>query len=122
MTSSANQKTLQMVVKSEWAVDSISSLGSGYCSFLAYQYDEIAPEVLDDIHNRQIGAGVWGEIIHIKKNGNRRVALVEIQEINDFDSFVRFDFMILNVAPFLNNKVKPFQSGYKCFYKKDNPA
>ncbi|HYH02093.1 MAG TPA: hypothetical protein VEC37_03255 [Bacillota bacterium] len=121
MTSSANPKTLQMVVKNEWAVDSISSLGSGYCSFLAYQYDEVDPEVLDDIRARQIGEGVWGEIIHVKKSGSRRVALVEIKQVNDFDSFVRFDFMILNVAPFLRNGVKPCQSSYKCFYK-ENPV
>ncbi|HEY8463639.1 MAG TPA: hypothetical protein VIM29_06425 [Bacillota bacterium] len=117
MAGFANPKVLQMVVKNEWAVDSISSLGSGYFSFLAFQYSEIDPEVLNDIQTQQIGEGIWGEIIHLKKNTFRRVALVEVKKINDFNTFLRFDFMILNVAPFLRNGVKTCQSKYKCYYK-----
>lgn len=117
MTSYANPNTLQMVIRDEWAVDSIKSLGSGYYSFLAYQSTEIAPEVLHDIRNQRIGEGLWGEIIHVKKNMGRRVALIELKKLNDFDTFIRFDFMIINVVPFLRNGTKSCQPSYKCFYK-----
>jgi hypothetical protein len=118
MTDSANEaKTLQMLVKNEWAVDSISSLGSGYFSFLVYQDREIAPEVLADIRSRRIGPDASGEIIQAQPSFGRRVATVIIQTINDFNGFVRFDFMILKVIPSLRGGPRPYPVGYQCFYR-----
>jgi hypothetical protein len=121
MSNPKNSKTLRMIIKHEWAVDSIRSLGSGYVSFLAFENSEIAPDVLDDIHGRIIGEGTWAEILHLKRNSIRRVALVELNQINEFTSFYRFDFKILNVIPFLRDGIEAYQSDYKCFYK-ENPG
>jgi hypothetical protein len=119
MSNPKNPKTLRMIVTHEWAVDSIRSLGSGYVSFLAFENSEIAPDVLDDIQSRIIGEGTWAEILHLKKNSVRRVALVELNQINEFKSFFRFDFKILNVIPFLRDGIEAYQSDYKCFYKEN---
>jgi hypothetical protein len=117
MTDWANQaKTLQMMIQNEWAVDSISSLGSGYFSFLVYQEREIAPEVLQDIRSRRIDADAVGEIIQTHQNSGRRVATVAIKTINDYHDFIRLDFMILNVIPFLRGGPPVRLSAYQCFY------
>jgi hypothetical protein len=120
MDNPKNLKTLRMIVKNEWAVDSIRSLGSGYVSFLVFEFHEIAPQVLEDIQRRIIGEGTWAEILYLKKNSVRRIALVELNQINEFKSFFRFDFKILNVIPFLRDGIEEYQSVHKCFYK-ENP-
>jgi hypothetical protein len=120
MTDLANEaKTLQMLVENEWAVDSISSLGGGYYSFLVYQDREIDPEVLTDIRSQRIGSDTLGEIIQAQQNSGRRVATVAIKTINDFNDFIRLDFMILNVIPFLRGRCRPCPAGYQCFYWHD---
>ena len=113
-------KTLQMTVKNEWVVESITSLGSGYLAHLAYQYCEIGPDVIEDIQNHRLEEGTLGEIIHLGEKGNRRIAKVEIYKINDFQSYIRFDFRLLEVKPFLRNGYTNLPSEYLCFYK--NPS
>lgn len=120
MRNSYSPKTLQMIVKNEWVVESITSLGSGYLAHLAYQYSEIDPEVLEDIQNQNLDEGSLGEIIHLGAKGNRRVAKVEIYKVNDFQSYLRFDFRLLEVKPFLRNGYTSLPSQYMCFYK--NPS
>jgi hypothetical protein len=120
MTDSANEtKTLQMLVKNEWVVDSISSLGSGYFSFLVYQVGEIAPEVLTDLRDRLISVDAPGEIIQVKEGSGRRVATVNLKKVADFQEFVRVEFMILSVIPFLRGGWQSSPTGYQCFYRPD---
>ena len=69
-------KTLQMLIKEAWLVDSIKNLGSGYLTHLAYQTDDIDPQVRNDIQNPNF-SGVLGEIIKLDQTSNRRVAVVE---------------------------------------------
>jgi hypothetical protein len=110
-------KTLQMVVQNDWTVDTISSLGSGYFSFLVYQEREIAPDVLRDFRDRLIGPDTVGEIVQARQNAGRRVALVAIKDINDFQGFFRLDFLILKVIPFLRGGLQVSLSDYQCFYR-----
>jgi hypothetical protein len=120
MTDLANEgKTIQMLVQNDWTVDSISSLGSGYFSFLVYPEREIAPEVLADLRSKRIGADTAGEIIQVQQNSGRRVAIVTLKEINDYHNFVRWDFMILTVIPFLRGGLHPVRPSYQCFYRQD---
>ncbi|MGD9156549.1 MAG: hypothetical protein PVG90_13780 [Bacillota bacterium] len=121
MTDTVNEvKTLQMLVENDWTVDSISSLGSGYYSFLVYQEGEIAPEVLADLRSERIDTDTVGEIIQVRCNSGRRVATVALKAINDYHDFVRWDFIILSVIPFLRGGPRPFLPGYQCFYRQDS--
>lgn len=114
-------KTLHMIVKNEWLVDSIVCLGSGFTSHLAYQNREIEPEVLSDIRTNRFGEEQLGEVIHLSSKGGHRIAKVEIAKANDFETFIRFDFRLLEVRPFLRNGLIAMAPQYLCYYGK-NPA
>ncbi len=116
-------KTLQMLIKEQWLVESIKSLGSGYCTHLAYQLNDIEPEILTDLQNPGLGE-VLGEIIKAGKKPEQAghlVATVEVEKINHFPSFIRFDLRILEVLPFLRNSparpiFRVISSKYLCYY------
>jgi hypothetical protein len=111
-------KTLLMKVKKQWLVESITSLGSGYLTHLAYQNECIDPAVLGDIRSDQSKLKVLGEIIFQDQNSSHRIAEVEIIEVNDFTNFIRFDLRILEVSPFLRGKWIDSGSNYLCYYQK----
>ncbi len=116
-------KTLRMVVKKQWLVDSITSLGSGYLTHLTYQNEYIDPAVLADVKTNREMQKVLGEIIfqsqNLVQNQNigQRIAEVEFVEANDFNTFVRFDFRLLEVNPFIRRKCELLDSEYLCFYQ-----
>lgn len=112
-------KTLRLVVKNEWLVDSILFLGSGFITHLAYQNSEIEPELFKEIRAEGWGEDILGEIIHQSPKGERRIAKAEIIKANIFDGFVRFDFRLLEVKPFLRNEIYPAASSYLCYYYQD---
>ena len=114
-------KTLLMLIKKKWLVEAITSLGSGYLTHLAYQNESIDPAVLADIKTNQWVAKVLGEIIFQDQSINHRVAEVEVIEVNDFDTFIRFDLRLLEVIPFVRGKWTEPESSYLCYYQK-NPA
>ncbi|TCL76369.1 hypothetical protein EDC14_1002128 [Hydrogenispora ethanolica] len=109
-------KTLHLLIKSQWLVDSITSLGSGYLIHLVYQNSEIAPDLCAEIKEGRFQEGVLGEIIHFKPGMKRRVAMVEIDKVNDFQNFIRFDLRILEVVPFLRDGIGDADQGYLCYY------
>lgn len=111
-------KTLQMVIINQWLVDSITSLGSGYLIHLTYPNDVIDPEVLLDIRNQCLENRVLGEIIFLGADVNQRIAEVEVAEANDFKTFIRFDLRLLEVTPFIRNRLSDQQSAYQCSYVK----
>ncbi len=109
-------QTLRMMVRQEWLVETITMLGSGYITHLAYPDEVIQPEILQKVKNRTLSPGIMGEIVYQTKSGLRRIALVEVFGINDFESFVRFDLRLLEVGPF----VRIFgeivgESDYSCY-------
>lgn len=118
MKSGHPRKTLHMIVKNEWLADSIISLGSGFITYLVYQNQEIEPQVVNDIRAHDFGEDVPGEIVHWSGQSGRRIAKVEILTVNDFKTFIRFDFRILEVRPFLRNGWALGQMDYFCFYGK----
>lgn len=109
-------KTLQMLIKETWLVESIKNLGGGYFTHLAYQTNDIDPEVRSDIQNPNF-KGVLGEIIKLNGNSHRRIAVVEVNKINDFNSFIRFDLRLLGVTPFIKELPTVIKSNYLCYYK-----
>lgn len=121
MEKSQSPKTLQMLVKNQWLIDSIIGLGSGYFIHLTYKIIEISPKVLTDIRNHNLEEKVLGEIIFSSQSVYRCIAKVEIFTVNDFQSFVRFDFRLLEVSPFLRESGTFDDLNYLCCYKK-NPG
>lgn len=116
MSDSQTPKTLLMIVKKQWLVDSITGLGSGYLTHLTYQNEYIDSAVLADIKMNQGLSKVLGEVIFQYQNSNQRIAEVEIIEVNDFNTFIRFDFRLLEVHPFIRGKCELSDSKYLCYY------
>lgn len=121
MKSSLSPNTLHLLIKADWLVDSIISLGGGYLIHLAYRISEIDPEVLKDIMSQKCGEGVLGEVIHLRPDANRPVATFEVFRINNQEPGYRFELRILEVAPYLRRTNVVCNSKYLCHYS-ENPA
>ncbi len=109
-------KTLHLLIQNQWLVDSVTSLGSGYLIHLVYQDSEIAPDLLAEIKAGRFQIGVLGEIVQIDKGKKRRVAMVEVSKVNDYQNFVRWDLRILVVHPFVRDGVATSGERYLCYY------
>lgn len=116
MMSNHPPKTLQMLIKETWLVESIKNLGSGYCTHLSYAVKNIDPQVLGDIQDSGI-QGVLGEIIKMDAPSNQRVAVVEVIRTNDFHSFIRFDLRLLEIVPFIKGTPVEIKPNYLCCYQ-----
>ncbi|HEX3048348.1 MAG TPA: hypothetical protein VHY08_26610 [Bacillota bacterium] len=114
-------KTLHLLIKANWLVDSITNLGGGYLIHLTYQTSEIDPEVLEDIKSQRCEEGVLGEIIQLRSKENRPVAACEVFRISDQKSGYRFELRILEVAPYLRKASIDCNSIYLCHYS-EKPA
>ncbi len=113
-------KTLQILIKEQWLVESIRALGSGYYSHLAYPLHEIEPDVGNDIQNPKL-KGVLGEIINTDGQTGQLIATVEVERVNHFQSFIRFDFRILEINPFIRDRpahccIRVINPNYLCYY------
>jgi dihydrofolate reductase len=120
MKDSNTPKTLLMLVNKQWLVESITSLGSGYLIHLAYKNEYIDPLVLTDIKSEQGISKVLGEIIFKDLNNYQRIAGVEVVEVNDFNTFIRFDLRLLEVSPFLRGKWTDSETNYLCYYQRQS--
>ncbi len=121
MKNSHSPKTLHLLIKANWLVDSITNLGGGYLIHLAYQASEIDPEVLKDIMSQKCGEGVSGEIIQFRPEKNRPVATCEVFRIDDQKTGYRFELRILEVVPYLRKTRVDCDSLYLCHYS-EKPA
>lgn len=121
MKNSHSPKTLHLLIKANWLVDTITNLGGGYLFHLAYQSWEIDPEVLKDIKDQKCGEGVLGEVIRLRSDNTRPVATFEVFKINPQESGYRFELRILEVAPYLQKTSNVCNSNYLCHYS-ENPA
>ncbi len=108
-------KTLRLLIEKKWLVETITGLGSGYLTHLSYQNEVIDPEVLQIIKNKQFEDKVLGEIIFRDQKDYLRIAEAEVIEVNDFQSFIRFDLRLLEVVPFIRGKVQNYNSNYLCY-------
>jgi len=121
MKNSHAPKTLHLIIKANWLVDSITNLGGGYLIHLAYRISEIDPEVFKDIKSQRCGEGVLGEVIQLRSENKRPVATFEVFRINDQEPGYRFELRILEVAPYLPKISSACNSKYLCHYA-ENPA
>ncbi len=93
----SRSKVLQMVVKIQWTVDNLRTLGTGSMYHLAYRPSEVSYDVLVDIGAGRIRPGAPGEIIFIGGQRPVRVADVAIQNVIASKGFRRFDFKIVRI-------------------------
>ncbi len=121
MKNTHSPKTLHLLIKANWLVDSITNLGGGYLIHLAYQISEIDPEVLKDIKSQRCGEGALGEVVHLRPADNRPVATFEVFMINKQEAGYRFELRILEVVPHLRKSKVACNSEYLCHYS-ENPA
>ncbi|MBE3583146.1 MAG: hypothetical protein IMX01_03410 [Limnochordaceae bacterium] len=93
----ATGRRLQLIVEHGWVVENLHQLGPGSMYHLAYATAHTDPQVLDDIRNGLLGPGAYAEIVLLQEGHLHPVGAVEISQINDYLSYVRFDFRLLEL-------------------------
>lgn len=113
-----NGGVLELLVENAWVVETLKALGSGHMLHLCFAHELIEPETLDGLRSGALGPGLLGEILVIGPV-LRRVATFELQRANDLQGFMRFDFRLLSVAPFIRNGSKGDGLKYWCRYRRE---
>jgi hypothetical protein len=90
-------RRLQLIVEHTWVVETLHQLKVGSMYHLAYATAHIEPEVLDDIRTGLLKPGVRAEVALLQGSTLYPVATVELTQINDYLSYVRFDFRLVYV-------------------------
>lgn len=111
------QTPIQLLIEKEWAVDSIVTLGSGYLFHLMYTEEQVQPELLADLRSNRVSVGYPLEILHNKADRYFRVALAELSGFYDYHHFIRVDFRILQVPPYLRDGNPKNGWNYFCRYR-----
>lgn len=111
------QTPIQLLLEKDWAVDSIITLGSGYLFHLTYLEEQVQPELLSDLRSGRVSAGHPLEILHAKAGRYFRVALSELSGFYDYQHFIRVDFRILQVPPYLRDGTLRNGWNYFCRYR-----
>lgn len=114
------QRTLYMAVLNEWVMDSLRCLGSGSMYHLSYHPSLIEPTLLASIRDSLIPVGHPVQVILTSGGSARRVAEAELTCIVDFRDYVRFEFRILSVVPFLRDGAKKNTEGYLCWLPEED--
>ncbi|NLG78875.1 MAG: hypothetical protein GX492_03465 [Firmicutes bacterium] len=109
-------KVLQMVVKIQWTVDNLRTLGAGSMYHLAYRPCEISYDVLVDINSGRIGPGTRAEVIFIGGHRPVKVADVVIENVIASKGFRRFDFRIVRTLPHVEKCTGYTNIGILCLY------
>lgn len=110
------ERTLQLLVEKEWTLETINSLGSGFLYHLAYPIELIQPILVTAIRNGTVGEGQNLEVLHHYDHTLRRIAVGEVVKINDFQTFMRIDFRLLQTAPSLRSYEEATANGYRFLF------
>ncbi|HHU51347.1 MAG TPA: hypothetical protein GXZ36_05970 [Firmicutes bacterium] len=111
------ERTLQLLVEKEWTLETINSLGSGFLYHLAYPVELIQPALVTAIRSGVVGEGHNLEILHYYDHTLRRIAVGEVVKINDFQTFMRIDFRLLQTAPSLRGYPEATDNGYRFLFR-----
>lgn len=114
-------RVLQMVVRIQWTVDNLRTLGPGSMYHLAYRPSEISYDVLVDINAGKLGRGVPAEVIFIGGQRPVKVADVIIENVIMSKGFRRFDFKIDRVLPCAEKCTGYTNVGILCRYLPPGP-
>ena len=109
------KRILYMAVLNEWVMESLCSLGSGNMYHLSYHPSLIAPELTMEIREGRLTTGNPIQIVLHKNGTTRRVSEAELHSVVDFRDYIRFEFRILSVIPFLKDGAVMNQDGYLCW-------
>lgn len=104
-----------MAVLNEWVMESLCSLGSGSMYHLSYHPSLIAPGLTMEIRDGRLVTGNPVQIVLHKNGTTRKIAEAELQSVVDFKDYVRFEFRILSVIPFLRDGAAMNMDGYLCW-------
>ncbi|MBE3577263.1 MAG: hypothetical protein IMX00_06185 [Limnochordales bacterium] len=91
------RRRLQLIVEHSWVVETLHQLKAGSMYHLAYATTHIEPDVLDDIRSGLLQPGARAEVALLQGSTLYPVAVIELTQINDYLSYVRFDFRLLHV-------------------------
>ncbi len=111
------EKTILLLVNERWTKENISSLGSGFLYHLAYPVEVIEPGLLADLKTRLLPAGTKMEVIFRTEQERRRIALAELENFFDFQTFIRLEFRLLHTPPSLKEIKYIPDNGYLLQYK-----
>ncbi len=114
------EKVIQLLVDKKWTTENIYFLGSGFLYHLAYPVEVIEPQLLVDLQSKLIPPGIEMEVIFRTEQEWKRIALAELENFFDFQTFIRLEFRLLHSPPSLKT-IKYFpDNGYLLQYKKRN--
>jgi len=108
---------LELLVENAWVVETLKALGSGHMLHLSFSYDQVEPDTLVGLKTGALCPGVLGEILMLGPMW-RRVATFELQKINDLKGFVRLDFRLLSVTPYVRDGQRADGDLYRCRYRR----
>lgn len=114
-------KVLQMIVKIQWTVDNLRTLGPGSMYHLAYRPSEISYDVLVDISAEKIRRGSAAEIVFVGGQRPVKVADVTVENVVASKGFRRFDFKIARVLPCAEKCQGYADTGLLCRYREADP-
>lgn len=111
-----DQGVLELLVENTWVVETLKALGSGHMLHLSFDHDLIEPQTLAALKEGSLGPGATGEVLVLGPT-RRRVATFELQRVNHSRHFIRFDFRLLSVTPFIRDGERPDGNHYRCRYR-----
>lgn len=111
------EKSIRLIVDKDWSPETISTLGSGFFYHLSYPVEAIEPKLLADLRNGHLPPGTEIEIFFRKEDTLRRVALVELDRVSDFQNFIRLEFRLMQTLPSLKEVRSAPPNGYLFYYK-----
>lgn len=109
----ADTVVLELLVENDWVVETLKALGSGHMLHLSFGYDQVEPATLSALESGSLGVGAQGEILTIGPV-LRRVAIFELQKVNLMKEYLRLDFRLLTVTPFIRNGIKAEGTHFRC--------
>jgi hypothetical protein len=109
-------RILELLIENDWAVETLKALGGGHIWHLSYPLAKVDPAALDDIKTGALGQGAEGEIL-LTGAVLKRVATFETLKANDGQDFVRIDFRLLSVVPFVRDGTIKDGIRYYCRYR-----
>jgi hypothetical protein len=72
-----------------------------------------------EIRDGRLATGNSVQIVLHKNGTTRRISEAELHSVVDFKDYIRFEFRILSVIPFLKDGAAMNQDGYLCWLQKN---
>jgi len=107
---------LELLVETGWVVETLKALGGGHMAYLSFAVEQVEPTTLCDLRAGKLAPGATGEILAIG-TVLKPIALFELVKFNDQPGFIRLDFRLLSVVPFMRGSNQMDGHEYRCRYR-----